>query len=63
MKLAHGIVQVANQPRHRLRAYQFAGQGAHHPAHLPRRQPAQKRFPNQHRQLRRFSLELLQAGR
>ena len=51
MKLAHRLVQIPRQLRHRLRAYCLSRDGGHHPPYLPRADPAQKRFPDQPRNL------------
>src|SRR5258708_191098 len=51
MELAHGFVQIARQLRHRLCAHHFFGHRGHYPSHLPRADAAQKRFPDQHRDL------------
>jgi len=58
MKLAHGLVQIARQLRHGLRAHYFSRQQAHHPPHLPRRDPAQKRFADEQAHLVGPALEL-----
>jgi len=47
MELAHRFVQVARQLRDGLRTHHFSGQQADHSSDLPRRDPAQKRFPDE----------------
>ena len=59
MKLLHRLIQIARQPRDRLRADRLAGQRSYHAAHLARGNAAQKRLPDQNRQLRCATLELL----
>src|SRR5438309_1133850 len=49
MKLAYRFIQIPRQLRYRLRAYGLASDGGHHSPHLPGRDPAQKRFPDQQR--------------
>jgi hypothetical protein len=63
VKLLHRLIQIARQPRDRLRADRFAAQCGHHAAHLTCGDAAQKSFPDQQRQLRRAALELLHRPR
>ena len=49
MKLPHRLVQIPRQLRYRLRAHAFSREGGHDSSHLPGRDPAQKRFPDQQR--------------
>ena len=62
MKLAHRLVQIAGQIRHRLRAHRLASQRGHHPSYLPGRDAAQKGFANQHRDLFRPPLKPFQPA-
>src|SRR5579862_9207656 len=63
MKLPHRLIQIPCQLRHRLRAYRFSGHGRHYPTHLPRADPAQKRLPDQQRDLLRPPLKTPQPHR
>src|SRR5438445_5350797 len=63
MKLAHRLVQIPRQLRHRLRAHRLSRDGGHYPSHLPGRDAAQKRLPDQQRDLFGTPLETSQAHR
>src|SRR5271167_970196 len=58
MKLPHHFVQRPRDARHGLRTHRFAGQRGHHPAHLPSRDAAQKRLPDQQRDILGAALKL-----
>ena len=63
LKGLHQTVQVATQFRDRLRAHHFARQDRHHPPHLPGRDAAQKRFPDQQHHFVRPALKPLNGAR
>src|SRR6185437_1492592 len=58
MELLDRLVQIASQPRHRLRTDHFSTHDGYDSSHLPRADPAQKRFPDQQAYLLRPTLKL-----
>src|SRR5437016_4778057 len=63
MKLAHRLIQIPRQLRHRLRTYRFSRDGRHHPTHLPRADPSQEGLPDQQRDFFRPPLKSSQPHR
>src|SRR5215813_56134 len=51
VKLAHRLVQIPDQLRHGLRTHRLSRDGGHYPAHLTSRNPSQKCFPDEQRDL------------